>query len=237
MSLEDEWILVASGLIAHADGVLEAEEVDRLLGMLGHDTDPELYSEWLTFFCDHDALERRYAAMAEPSEDEAQRILEQAWAMAMVDGEHAPDEVKVLHRIGARFGLGVEDIERRREAWDIRLDGFATLAAECAAFILGGSAGVSGEDAKCFSHFIDRLPTAPNHREELREIRGTGDVDALGPRVGRLGARMREQCLRLLAPLVHDSKAPDDARTRYYDFAERSGSTEAAAEAHLRATR
>ncbi len=237
LSLEEEWVLVVSGLIAHADEVLEAEECDRLLGLLGNEVPPEVYSEWLTFFSDHAALRRRYDSMHNPTPSAAPRILQQAWAMALVDGAHAPGEIEVLHEIGARFGMSPEDIDRRRVSWDADLDAFAELTAEAASWVLSGKGPLPEPDRHDFARFVDRLPTREDHREELRAMLVLSSRGDLGPSVGALDPAMRDQCIRLLAPLVHDASDEEGARERFIALAQAAGVSLEAAGRVLEATR
>lgn len=237
LTLEEEWVLVVSGLIAHADGVLEAEECDRLLGMLGEEVAGEVYSEWLTFFSDLEAMRRRYDSLHNPTPAAAKDILEQAWAMVLVDGEEAADEVRVLHEIAGRLGIEPKTIEAWRHDWDARLDDFAELVAELASFVLSGTGPLPEADRNVFANFVDRLPTNVDHREELRAMLVLRCRDDLGPKVGELGPRQRDQSLRLLAPLAHDAVDDQGAQQRYILLSQAAGVSVETAARVLEATR
>lgn len=237
LPLEQEWVLVVSGLIAHADGVLEAEECDRLLGILGNEVPPEVYSEWLTFFSDHAALTRRYESMHNPTPGAAPKILQQAWAMALVDGEEAEAEVKVLKAIGERIGVSETRIDNLRPLWDAELDAFAETTAEAASWILSGGGPLPEADRDDFARFVDRLPTQRDHREELRAMLVLRSQAGQGEVIAKFDPAMRDQCLRLLAPLVHDASDEDAARERYLELAGAAGMSAEVAGRVLEATR
>ncbi|MCA9699376.1 MAG: hypothetical protein KC431_17760, partial [Myxococcales bacterium] len=86
VSPEIEWILIACGLIAHADGHLDGNEVERLMSMVDDQIPADEYADWLDLLGDREALEARYAALPEPPASQHRSLLEEAWTMAMVDG-------------------------------------------------------------------------------------------------------------------------------------------------------
>jgi len=237
LSLEDEWVLVVSGLIAHADGVLEAEECDRLLGMLGPEPDPSDYSEWLTFFSDLEALKRRYESLHNPTPGQVHPILEAAWGMAMVDGSDDEKEVAVLHEVAMRFGIGTEKIDELRVQWTNKLDEFAELSAECASFVLSGTGPLPEADRRVFAELIDRLPTNIDNREVIRASMVLRARPKLGLELAKVDTRLRDQCLRLLAGMAHDAEDDDGAQTRFIELASEANLTAMVAASLLEATR
>ena len=78
-----EWVLIISGLIAHADGILEHEECERLLSMLDEEeVDAETSSSWVTNIGDLEFLEERFLALPPPEGDAVFVALREAWLMA-----------------------------------------------------------------------------------------------------------------------------------------------------------
>jgi hypothetical protein len=237
LSLVDEWILTVSGLIAHADGVLEAEECDRLLGMLGPEPDPSDYSDWLTFFSDLEALRRRYDALHNPTPAQVEEILETAWGMAMVDGSDDASELAILHEVGLRFGKSKDQVNSLRSDWTARMDAFSELAAECASWVLSGEGPLPDADRSVFSDFVNRLPTEPENRELLRATMVLKSRGGLGSELKSAGRRMSDQCLRLLAGLAHEASDDERATSRFMELALDAGTSGVGASRLLEATR
>jgi hypothetical protein len=237
LSLEDEWVLVVSGLIAHADGVLEAEECDRLLGMLGPEPDPSDYSDWLTFFSDLEALRRRYDALHNPTPGQVQPILEAAWGMAMVDGSDDEAEVAILHEVGQRMGIAPAKLDELRVQWVTNLDAFAELAAECGSYVLSGTGPLPDADRSTFADFVGRLPTDVDSREVIRASMVLRARGGLGGKLAATGNRMRDLCLRLLAGLAHEAQDDERATSRFMELALEANLNAVAAGALLEATR
>src|SRR5690606_23000467 len=61
MDLATTWTLTACGLMAHADGVLDGEECDRITAMIEEEvgTDADAYAEWLAVVGDRASLEAK----------------------------------------------------------------------------------------------------------------------------------------------------------------------------------
>lgn len=225
LSAETEWVIVVSGLIAHADGVLDGEECDRLLGVLDEEeVDGETYSEWLAVVGDAGALQHKLEELPKPSEDRHRDLLEQAWQMAMVDGERCEAEVSALERIAGRLGVPSVQLEFWREAWTTNERKFSEQAARSAAGVLGGGGPVHVEDRPLYSSLIDLLPTTNEHREELRATSVMSqDLDELARELNAQPRKVRIRLLRLMAPLVVESEVEDQARERYFALAAGAG--------------
>ena len=100
VSLTTQWKLVACGLVAHADGVLDGEECDRLMAAVDDAADGDTYSEWLATVADPERLQRVLDELPTPPEESRRAILEQAWTMSIVDGERCDAETAA-----ASFGM------------------------------------------------------------------------------------------------------------------------------------
>lgn len=232
LSSETEWIIVVSGLIAHADGVLDGEECDRLLGVLDEEeVDGETYSEWLSIVGDAELLQQKLESLPKPADERHRDLLEQAWQMAMVDGERCDAEVDALNRIAGRLGVPSVQLDFWREAWTQNERSFSEQAARAATAVLGGGAPPVVDDRQLVSALIDLLPTTNDHREELRATAvTTQDLDEMARALNSATRKVRVRLLRLLAPLVLESAAEDAARERYFALATGAGVARATAE-------
>jgi tellurite resistance protein len=221
---ETEWLLTACALIAHADGVLDGEECDRLLGLIDERLDGDEYSEWIAMMGDRELLERHLSELPMPSEKSHQDLLEQAWTMAMVDGERCEAELEELAKIAARLGVEAVQLDYWRETWVYGERALAESAAAAAAFVLGAHEAAGADDKARFVGFIGQLPTVDEHRQELRATwvtpPGAFDVARL---LGALSRRTRIMVLRLLARLSLRSSGPDAATLRFRDLAVAAG--------------
>src|SRR5690606_4323913 len=63
---EQEWILVACGLIAHADGELKPGERDLILAMLDERLDDDDTGRWFALLGDLDGLRQAFADLLPP---------------------------------------------------------------------------------------------------------------------------------------------------------------------------
>ena len=128
-----EWVLVIAGLMAHADGVLDDEECERLLSMLDEEElDDELFSAWVSNIGDATFLEERFAALPRPDGALATELLKEGWLMAMADGERTEDESRVLVRVADRLGVDAATMTTHREAWKAEELEFAEAVASVA---------------------------------------------------------------------------------------------------------
>jgi tellurite resistance protein len=222
---EMEWTLIACGLIAHADGVLDGAECDRLLSLIDEELDADDYSDWLARIGDKDALEARLDELPAPAPRSHREVLEQAWSMAMVDGDRCEAELDVLNELAFRLGVEPMQLEFWREAWTTNERGFSEWAARGAALVLGGGAALSDGDRMDFDDLIAMLPTSEQHREELRRWADGNDetIDAAGRSLAGLPRTRRRQLLKLIAPLVLESPEEEAARVRFRDLAAAAG--------------
>src|SRR5690554_3936198 len=225
VSLETEWLLVACGLIAHADDVLDGNEVERLMTIVDDRIPEDDYAEWLGIIGDKAQLEARYAALPDPPADQHRALLEEAWTMAMVDGSRDIEELLVLTRIAERLGVEPVQLEFWREAWTQNEQEFATCVAELAALSLGGGEPLFEDDLSPFLDLIERLPTSSEERERLRDVATTprSDVAVLTRTLAGMPRSRRILAFGLVAPLVSDSVQPEPARERFADVGRTAG--------------
>jgi tellurite resistance protein len=227
MSVNDstQWVIVACGLIAHADGVLEGSECDRLLSMIDDELEAGDYSDWLALIGDRDALAAKLDALSLPPEAEHREVLERAWAMAMVDGDRCEAEVAVLYELAARLGVEQVQVDFWREAWTTAERGFSASAAESAVVVLGGGRALVDGDRDAYEDMLERLPTGTDHRAQLGRL-STGaalGVAACGQNLAALPRRRRIDLLRVVAALVQDADDRDGAHERFLRLAAAAG--------------
>jgi uncharacterized tellurite resistance protein B-like protein len=225
VSPETEWILVACGLIAHADGVLDGNEVDRLMSMVDDRIPEDDYADWLAVIGDKEQLEARYAALPNPPEDQHRTILEEAWTMAMVDGERDAAELVVLARIAERFGVEPMQLEFWRSAWTTAEQEFSVRVAELATLCLGDGEPLFEDDHSPFLDLMVRLPTSSEERERLGGLatEPPSDREALARALAAMPRSRRLQAFTLVAPLVRFAVDRDGARERFQTIARTAG--------------
>jgi tellurite resistance protein len=225
---ETEWLLVACGLIAHADGVLDGNEVERLMAMVDDRIPEDDYGEWLDLIGNKAALEARYAGLADPPAAQHRGILEEAWAMAMVDGERNAPELVVLARIAERFGVEPMQLEFWRAAWTTAEQEFSNRVAELAVLSLGGGEAVFEDDHSAFLDLMERLPTSNDERQRLGKL-GTEpptpplEVETLARALAGMPRIRRVQAFTLVASLVRFSVDRDNAAGRFENIGRAAG--------------
>jgi tellurite resistance protein len=220
MSPETTWALVACGLIAHADGVLDGEECGRLMAVIDEEVDGDEYSEWLAMLGDRAALEAMLDKLPPPAPERAREVLEQAWSMALVDGQRCEAEIAVLDGLARRLGVDDMQLQFWREAWVAGERDFAEVVAASAAVVLGGDAAVSPDDQPLVKDLLWVLPTDDAHRDELlATVLVPGLRDDTARKLTKLARAKRVQGLQLLAPLVHAAADTDAAHARFHALA------------------
>lgn len=206
LSLLTQWTLVASGLIAHADHVLSGEECERLMALVDEEVDGDAYAEWMAIISDGARLSATLEGLAAPPAESHRAILEDAWSMAVVDGERCEAEAAALGRIAARLGVEAVQLEFWREAWSAAQQAYA----ETAIAVLAHVHGPAGEGL--VGGFAHALPTTHEHRAQL----AAAGLPALPSDELRRRARAltRPQRRDLMRRLVHTG-LDDEARERW----------------------
>ncbi|MEM6296581.1 MAG: TerB family tellurite resistance protein [Myxococcota bacterium] len=215
LSLESQWTLVACGVMAHADGVLDGEECDRLLSMVEDEADGEEYSAWLATISDSARLEEMLRQLPEPPAEAHREILENAWTIAVVDGERSDSEATALERIATRLGVESVQLEFWREAWTTQQHDLAEVVVAAACVVLAGDAPVPSEDRAHIRELAYRLPTAEDHREEL--VASTAiphDSEAVARSLRGIPKRRRQWLIKVLADLPGRTSRREDALVR-----------------------
>jgi hypothetical protein len=192
--------------------------------MVEDEADGEEYSEWLAALGDAQRLEQMLEELPPAPAEDHREILENAWTLAIVDGERTEPEAVALQRIAERLGVEAMQLDFWREAWTDAQTTFARNVTEALLVILGGDAPVQEQDRKLLTELVWRLPTTNEHREELAATVGDArDKEAVARDLAALPRRRRQWLLRLLAPTVRGSARPDEAGQRFVELAEAAG--------------
>lgn len=167
LSPEQEWTLVACGLIAHADGILEVGEWDQVLFMLEERLEDEEAAQWTGRLADREQLQQRLTELDPPPPLFSESILEKAWRMALADGEGSPTEAKVHDDLAERLGVDAGQAARLREGWTAAAGDRAELVAGFAAILCHLDGRTDPEERLRYEELLGRLPVAPDRREAL----------------------------------------------------------------------
>jgi uncharacterized tellurite resistance protein B-like protein len=212
-----EWVLIISGLIAHADGILEHEECERLLSMLDEEeVDAETYSAWVSNIGDLEFLEERFVALPRPEGDAVFVALREAWLMAMADGERSESEDRALVDVAARFDVDEAALARHREAWGAFELKFSEVVAELSVALVGDGQPLSDSARRVFSDLAEHLPTEGDHKNELVAMAVVPvTMAAAVQKIAGLERRAAIRCLRFVSQVVGAHEDPASARGRF----------------------
>lgn len=158
LSPEQEWTLVACGLVAHADGILEAEEWEQVLWMVDERIDAEQTSTWVTRLQDAAVLRAHLASLPLPPPLFSEDILAKAWRMALADGRGSDTEVAVYDKLARSLGVDAAVAAAWRDAWTQQATVRSELIAGFAAHIATADGQVSAAERERFDALLGRLP-------------------------------------------------------------------------------
>ena len=223
--VETQWLLVTCGLIAHADGVLDGHEAEHLMAMAEERVSEDDYMDWLGLISDRRALEARYEQLPELPPNQHRAVLEEAWIMAMVDGDRDASELVVFARISERLGVQPMQLQFWREAWTAAEKVFAPLVTELAVYVLGGGESLFEDDHSPFLDMIQRLPASTEEREALAQLatQPTADTDALSRSLAALPRPRRMQAFHMVAKLTHGAVEEQAAKARFEQLGRSAG--------------
>ncbi len=217
---EQEWTLVACGLIAHADDMLEFGEWDQILRLIGANVDDAQMQPWLDMLGDRPALERRFAELLPPLPLVCEQLLEQAWRMALADGSGSEVEAAVHDRIAEKFGVSSEQAQAWRALWTSRATKRAELVVAFAAALANLDGRMDSAEAVQFDSLLERMPVPVSRRLELSALLYTPPkLEELGARLAELEPDAREAALYEIAPLVQTNHSGDRARAVFFELA------------------
>lgn len=218
---EQEWILVACGLIAHADGELKDGECDLILAMLDDRLPESEHTRWLDLLADHEVLRRTFAELPPPLPAFTEQTLERAWSMALADGEGSAAEVVVMEEIAAQLGVTAHELTGWRRQWSERAAELAEHIAAFAAVLIHCDGVLDQDEAAQYRALLERLPLAPGRRAALADqnLLCAPQLDHVGAHLAALPRDRRLSVLRAIAPLVPASSRPELGREFFLDLA------------------
>ena len=217
---EQEWTLVACGMIAHADDELEFGEWDQILRLIDTTVEDEQVQPWLDVLGDRPALERRFAELEPPLPFVCEQLLEQAWRMALADGSGSEVEAAVHDRIAEKFGISTEQAQTWREQWTADAATRAELVVSFAAALANLDGRMDSAEAVQFDSLLERMPLTVSRRLELANLLyAPPKIEELGTKLAALAAEAREAVLYDIAPLVQASHSGDREREVFLELA------------------
>ena len=231
LSPEQEWTLVACGLMAHADGVLDVEEWDQVLWMIDERLEGEEVEPWKARIADVANLRAYAEGLALPPPLFSQTILEKAWRVALADGYGSPEEASLHDELAEQLGIDQETIGQWRATWTANARRRSELIAGFAALIARADDVVTDAERSRFVELLARLPMTEERRAELRGL--VDDPPELMQLVGGFTALAPEEraiAMVGLAPIVAADDRGTDARSMFIELAGRVAITREDAE-------
>ncbi len=233
---EQEWTLVACGLIAHADDMLEFGEWEQILRLIDATVDDAGLQPWLDMLGDRRELERRFAELAPPLPFFAEQLLEQAWQMALADGSGSEVEAEVHDRIADKLGVATERAAELRRVWTGKAGERAELVIGFAAALANVDGRMDSAEAAQFDSLLERMPVPVARRVELAALLYMPpNLADLGRRLAVLEEDARVAVLQEIAVLVEASSDGSRERRVFLELAELAAISRDRAERMLRA--
>ncbi|MCX4239958.1 hypothetical protein [Paraliomyxa miuraensis] len=230
LSPEQEWTLTACGLVAHADGIVEAGEWDRVLWMLDERLGDDAATAWSELLADRARLHAHMESLAPPMPFFAEGILEKAWRMALADGEGSEQEATVHDALAERMGVPGPEAAHLRAQWLRQAHRRSELVAGFAAILANLDGRLDPAEAAVLDAILERLPVEPERRPALVALRDhPPPLDEVVGELMRMDAEERSIALLALVPVVHANDDGERERALFLEVAERVaiGPTEA----------
>jgi uncharacterized tellurite resistance protein B-like protein len=221
---EQEWTLVACGLVAHADGVLRHGECEQVLAMIDERLQAEEHERWVALIADRAAL-RRYVEELPPLLPLFHEpLFERVWAMVLADGDVGAAEEQVVDEVAEMVGASPEELKEWRERWTAEAAALAEHKAGFAALLIHHDGTIDEAEAVRFQALIEQMPVSQARREEMLELlHAPPSIDRVGARLAALPRERRIEILRAIAPLVSASQQEAVGRAFFLDLAEQAG--------------
>jgi uncharacterized tellurite resistance protein B-like protein len=218
---EQEWTLVACGMIAHADDVLEIGEWDEIVRLINARITDEEQQHWLGVLTDRAQLETLFAEMAPPPPIFSETLMRQAWHMALADGHGSDIEAAVHDRIADRIGISADQASEWRQVWNERAAARAELVVAFAAAVANIDGRMDSAEAAQFDTLLERQPVPVSRRLQLAELLySPPQLDAIAARIGEFDLEEREAVLYDIAPIVNASHRGEQEREAFYKLAD-----------------
>lgn len=221
---EQEWTLIACGLVAHADGVLKEGECDQVLAMLDERLPPDEHERWSRLLADRAALVSHVEELPPLLPLFHEPLFERVWAMALADGEVGDEELAVVDQIAARVGADPDELASWRDKWTADAALMAEHKASFAALLIHHDGTIDEAEAVRFQALIERMPVPAARRAAMLELlRAPPSLDHVGARLAALPRDRRVEILRAIAPLVSASHQEALGRSFFLDLAAQAG--------------
>ncbi len=222
LSPEQEWTLAACGLIAHADGILDVGEWDRVLWMLDERIGSDDATTWTALLADRERLAAHLESLPPPPPLFSESILEKAWRMALADGQGSEQEAKVHDELATKLGLPLDEASRLRDQWLALAHRRSELVAGFAAILANLDGRLDPDEALELDALLERLPVAEGRHEALVALRDAPpSLDAIVGELLAMDAEERSIALVALTPVVRASARGDRERALFLDVATR----------------
>lgn len=234
LSPEQEWTLVACGLVAHADGILEVGEWDQVLYMLDDRVEADEATQWLDVLSDAVALRKRFASLQPPAPFLCEDILARAWRMALADGHGSDEEAAVHAEVADRLGVTAPEVAKLREQWLAQAERRSEIVAGFAVIVATLDDRMDTMEVAEYDSLLGRLPLAEGRIDAMRALLDTPpQLDVLVGQLLALPTEERGIALLSLVPLVHATSGGAAERALFVDVAERLALPRGDAEAML----
>lgn len=221
LSPEQEWTLVACGLVAHADGILEVGEWDQVIWMLDDRIPAQESAPWLDLLADRDALRGKLDELSLPPPFFAETILEKAWRMALADGSGSDAEASVHDELAAKLGADATEVKSWRVGWTEKAATRAELVAGFAAHVAAADGAVSLDERNSFEELVGKLPMSDASREAAKaKLDAPPTAEVLMGGFAGLSPEDRPLAMLALVPVVLAETRNDRARVAFLDLAE-----------------
>lgn len=218
---EQEWTLVACGLIAHADDVLEIGEWDQILRLVDARLDDEESQTWLDLLTDRASLEKRFDELTPPPPAFSEELLHHCWKMALADGSGSDVEAAIHDRVADRLGIDGDEAARLRDGWTKQAADRAELVVYFAAVMANVDGQLDSAEAAQFDSLMERMPLPINRRVDLAGILyDPPKLEDVGDRLRAMDLEAREAVLYDIVPLVKASARGDRERQAYLELAD-----------------
>jgi uncharacterized tellurite resistance protein B-like protein len=227
---EQEWTLVACGLVAHADGVLKEGECDQVLAMIDERLSPADQDHWIALVSSREALNAHLEELPPILPLFHEPLLERAWAMALADGEVDEAELEVVERVASLVGADPKDLASWRDAWTATAATLAEHKASFAALLIHCDGTIDDAESIRFQALLKQMPVPEERRREFaRMLKKPPSLDHVGARLAALPRDQRVEILRAIAPLVSASQREAVGRDFFLQLAAQAGLDPAAA--------
>ncbi len=227
---EQEWTIVACGLMAHADGELTEGECDPVLAAIDERLPPSERARWTALLIDRAALERHFEALPPPLPLFYEELLERAWSIALA-GEAGEAELAMLERIARHIDADLDELATWRARWTQAAGELAEQKARFAALLIHADGTIDPPEAEKFRALVDRMPLTDERKASLLALLDAPPtLDHVGARLAALPRERRLEVLRSVAPLVAASEHEEIGRRFFLELANYAAAPEGLAE-------